>query len=115
MKNYKNSSNEVYAFESDEDMRKVCNAKGLEEMVPISEETKNYLLSPTQEQLYEQRIKEIDKMLSTIDRETERLVRSIKVAELKGVTPNQADVDRLISLEEKAEQLRVERRGFSNE
>jgi len=112
MNYYKDTQDKIFAFESDEEMKQICRHKGWQELTPITEAEKDELLKPTQEQLDKQRINEIDARLSQIDKQTERPTRAIKVAELKGVEPNQFDVDKLIALEDEAEQLRKERRGL---
>jgi hypothetical protein len=59
------------------------------------------------------RIAEIDARLAEIDNEAVRPTRSIKVAELQGIEPEQFDIDKLIALENEVQTLRNERAALN--
>lgn len=59
----------------------------------------------------QKRKRDIDKELEAIDKATIRPERAIRAAESKEKDPAQADIDRLITLEEAAAKLRNQRDG----
>lgn len=94
---YKDSENNVYGYKP----------SGVE-VTPITMAEVADLRAPTQEQLDQQRIAEIDARLKQIDAESVRPLR----ASLNG-TATQYDTDRLAGLDSEAQGLRDERKGLT--
>lgn len=109
MRYYIDSKKEIFAFESDGSQDRLITA----DMQPITDAEMEEMRKPTQEQLDAKRVSEIDSRLRQIDVESDRPLRAIEVARARGETPNQYDIDRLISLEGEAQALRDERKGLT--
>lgn len=88
----------------------VGNHENLEE---ITKEEFDILLEEKNKPTPLDRTNEIDARLLEIEQLSQRPLKSIKVAELQGLEPNQFDVNKLIVLETESEQLRAERRGLN--
>ena len=106
MKYYKNSENQVYAFESDGSQDAFI-PSGL---VPITEAEADALRypEPSPEEQKQLRIEEIKSRLLEIDLES---VRPLRAKAYGTATP--ADDERLAALEQEAEALRAELAGLS--
>ncbi len=63
MKYYKNNQNQIFAFESDDEMQKYAK----EPLSLITDKEKDQILAPTPEQLAEQRISELQQKLRDTD------------------------------------------------
>lgn len=95
---FKDSQNQIFAY----DDKQVAQGCG-EDLTPITEAEKDFLLAPTPEQLKQQRISEIHARLAQIDSESVRPLRAINAG-----TQTQFDTDRLAELDAEAETLRQE-------